>query len=42
MNILKKLLSIIDLNKDGKIQWWEAFLFIIGGIAAYFGVEYFF
>ena len=42
LKLFKKLLSFIDLNKDGKIQWWEATLFIIGGVSAYYAIDYLF
>ena len=31
---MKKLFSIFDINKNGRIEWWEIATFIIGFIAA--------
>ena len=38
---MKKLLGLLDLNKDGKIQWWEITCIVIGAIAAWYAISYF-
>ena len=42
LKLFMKLLSFIDLNKDGKIQWWEATMFVMGGVSVYFAIDYLF
>jgi len=33
-SLLSKIKNLIDLNKNGEVEWWEVAVFILGFIAA--------